>query len=362
MSILLFLGGDIVRKHFLSFISSLCCLFLLLPSIVSAHPGRTDGNGGHTCRTNCEKWGLEYGEYHYHNGGGSSGSSSSGSTPTPSTPAPAPKPKIDEKQVQANQYYQEANSLYNSSDYRAAIDELEKIYELGKNDSKTDSLIQKSLSAIYGLATNAVQKEDYSTAKDHINYIKGNQRTSDQLTQQAETLLEQIEVNEKVKNLLSKATSLKAAKEYDEALGYIQEAKGLRDLPEITSAYDETIVALTKDAQVAYQEKQYKQALKFYKLLVKVAATPQLKAQFQATLQQIQDEQLLQEGFGIDKSDLDGKSLYTHLMEKENETPYNETIVDNLKSSLVESAKEAMHFIFNINIKELFKGGQKDAA
>ena len=37
----------------------------------SAHPGRTDSSGGHTCRTNCESWGLEYGEYHYHNGGGS---------------------------------------------------------------------------------------------------------------------------------------------------------------------------------------------------------------------------------------------------------------------------------------------------
>ena len=36
---------------------------------VSAHPGKTDGNGCHTCRTNCEKWGLEYGEYHCHNDG-----------------------------------------------------------------------------------------------------------------------------------------------------------------------------------------------------------------------------------------------------------------------------------------------------
>lgn len=42
-----------------------------------AHPGRTDGSGGHTCRTNCtEKWGLNYGEYHYHNGGSDSSSPS----------------------------------------------------------------------------------------------------------------------------------------------------------------------------------------------------------------------------------------------------------------------------------------------
>lgn len=34
---------------------------------VNAHPGNTDADGCHTCRTNCEKWGLEYGEYHCHN-------------------------------------------------------------------------------------------------------------------------------------------------------------------------------------------------------------------------------------------------------------------------------------------------------
>lgn len=34
---------------------------------VYAHPGRTDSNGCHTCRTNCTKWGLSQGEYHCHN-------------------------------------------------------------------------------------------------------------------------------------------------------------------------------------------------------------------------------------------------------------------------------------------------------
>lgn len=50
---------------------------LLFSAQAYAHPGRTDANGGHTCRTNCEKWGLSYGEYHYHNGGGGSSSNSS---------------------------------------------------------------------------------------------------------------------------------------------------------------------------------------------------------------------------------------------------------------------------------------------
>ena len=39
----------------------------LVPAAAYAHPGRTDANGGHYCRTNCEKWGLKYDEYQYHN-------------------------------------------------------------------------------------------------------------------------------------------------------------------------------------------------------------------------------------------------------------------------------------------------------
>lgn len=54
------------------------CLLLISTSAVSAHPGGTDKSGGHTCRTNCEKWGLEQGEYHYHNGGKTESSGATG--------------------------------------------------------------------------------------------------------------------------------------------------------------------------------------------------------------------------------------------------------------------------------------------
>ena len=37
------------------------------PVLASAHPGRTDSSGCHTCRTNCPSWGLSSGEYHCHN-------------------------------------------------------------------------------------------------------------------------------------------------------------------------------------------------------------------------------------------------------------------------------------------------------
>lgn len=40
---------------------------MLFVSCVYAHPGRTDANGCHTCKTNCEKWGYEYGTTHCHN-------------------------------------------------------------------------------------------------------------------------------------------------------------------------------------------------------------------------------------------------------------------------------------------------------
>lgn len=45
-------------------------LFLLLPTVVLAHPGNTDSSGCHTCRTNCSSWGLSAGEYHCHNSKG----------------------------------------------------------------------------------------------------------------------------------------------------------------------------------------------------------------------------------------------------------------------------------------------------
>lgn len=54
------------RNGFRIVIALFLVLALFAPSATLAHPGRTDRNGGHTCRTNCKKWGLRYGQYHYH--------------------------------------------------------------------------------------------------------------------------------------------------------------------------------------------------------------------------------------------------------------------------------------------------------
>ena len=55
-------------------------IVILSPLYVEAHPGRTDSNGCHTCRTNCAKWGLSYGQYHCHGRANSSTSTSSSNT------------------------------------------------------------------------------------------------------------------------------------------------------------------------------------------------------------------------------------------------------------------------------------------
>ncbi len=55
ITLLLFLGSSIV-----------------LPSTLYAHPGATDPDGGHYCRTNCDKYGVPWNERHFHNSGSTS--------------------------------------------------------------------------------------------------------------------------------------------------------------------------------------------------------------------------------------------------------------------------------------------------
>lgn len=360
-----------MRNGYLSMISVLaCCFLLLLPYTASAHPGRTDSNGGHTCRTNCAKWGLKNGEYHYHNGGStsnsSSGTSSSNSSTSKSSPTKSvistPEPKVDENQVKAENYYTTATDLYNSGDYKKAIIELEKIYELNKSSSKTDNLVQKSLNAIYQLAESKGNAGDYSIAKDYAIYIKENRHSNNEIKLKANSLLKRIEENEKINELLYKATNAKDEKDYEKTFGLLQEAQKIKDLDKIKSFYNETLESLTSDAEEAFHQKQYGYAKKLYKLLVKKIETPTLISQYQKKLQRIQGEQLLQKSFDIKTTDFEGMSLFNHLMEDENNAPYDENIINILKESINEGKENARKFIFNINIEELLKGGKIDAA
>ncbi|MFD1905021.1 hypothetical protein ACFSQ7_14745 [Paenibacillus rhizoplanae] len=51
-----------LKKKLFFFMVNCTTLNFFLPVIAEAHPGRTDTNGGHYCRTNCAKWGAKAGE------------------------------------------------------------------------------------------------------------------------------------------------------------------------------------------------------------------------------------------------------------------------------------------------------------
>jgi hypothetical protein len=78
--------------------------FVSFTNIANAHPGRTDSSGGHTCRTNCPGWGLDYGEYHYHGGSASS------------TPPPPPPPQT--WSFNGKTYYSYSSYLQAQEDYK----------------------------------------------------------------------------------------------------------------------------------------------------------------------------------------------------------------------------------------------------
>lgn len=191
-------------KRILGFVVVVVLMLSSTPSSVKAHPGRTDANGCHTCKTNCGKWGLEYGQYHCHNGGGSSsgGSSSSQrktspsqnnttSAPAQKTPAVPVEKKIDYALIGKTDGYNfkiknpdkelsEANYTYSESAYKSAY---KTAYEKAENELKEKSIklanengdkdAMKSedykLSAIPSGVIKKVYEEYYKEAFDETN-------------------------------------------------------------------------------------------------------------------------------------------------------------------------------------------------
>lgn len=98
-------------------------LLTFIQGNVHAHPGRTDSNGGHTCRTNCSQWGLEDGEYHYHDGRSSSQSDSteSKSSDESSTSSGTSNDALD-KDCSDFSSYDEVVEYWNSKGYSKTYD------------------------------------------------------------------------------------------------------------------------------------------------------------------------------------------------------------------------------------------------
>lgn len=78
-----------MKRQFL-FLLAIC--LLTFPTIANAHPGRTDSNGGHYCRTNCDDWGVPWNEWHSHNAPAPTPEPEPAPTPAP-TPEPEPAPE-----------------------------------------------------------------------------------------------------------------------------------------------------------------------------------------------------------------------------------------------------------------------------
>lgn len=336
-------------------VTSLCGV-LLLPSFANAHPGRTDSNGGHTCRTNCEKWGLEYGEYHFHNGGSSSGGSSGGY----SSPTPKPEPVIDEDQVQADNYFSSANAYYTNGEYEEALAEAEKIYSLNRNINKANELVNKSLESLFKKAELEFAAKEYYDAKKNLTYIfEDYPRANSQIKQKAKSLFEKIVKEEAFQKNLSKATDAKMKKNYDEAISILNDLKKENTSTTISTLYNDTVKELQKEADILFEKKDYQMAKSHYKLLNNIITDSSLKSQYTKRIDLMQDEELIQNMLGIDKEDIEKNSLFEHLIVDENETPYNQITIQTLTNLL--KPKE-LDFIFDINIKDLFKGVNKNAS
>lgn len=394
-----------MKKSVYVLVSLSCCFMLFLPSVSDAHPGRTDSNGGHTCRTNCEKWGLEYGEYHYHNDGDTSNSGSSNNsdtdtnntdsstesnsdssndtnsstksksesessspknneneTPAETKPKPEPKPKVDKKQLKADQHYEEARDYYNDDKYKEALEELDKIYDLKRNDDKTDQLVSDTFAALYIKAESNLKKERYEDARELLEIILDYKHMDSKMEKKANKLLDKVELQEKISDLLGEAKSAIDNQEYEEALSIIEEANELKETKEATSLFKTTLDDILNNAESNYNDNEFEKAKEYYNILHEHTESTKIKEEYQIIIDQIEEILFLQTEYKLDTIDINDNSLFITLInDKEKETNYNVDVVKQVSTFLTENNGEKdIKFIFNTDIKELSTGGHKD--
>jgi len=354
-------------KKSIALVISLCGL-LLVPSLANAHPGRTDSNGGHTCRTNCERWGYEYGEYHYHNGGGSSSNSSSSSstsnsisTPTPK-PAPVPKPKpkpvIDEKQVKADRYYEKANAYYAKGEYKKALKSAQKIYSYDRNINKAEQLTDRSLEKLYDNAQKNIDRKLYKKAEDDLYYIYyDSEYGSENIKKKASLLFDKVVEKQIFLEKIKEIEQAQSDKEYEDAFELLNDLKKESPSKELTKLYDNTLRGLQKEAETSFKKREYESAKPYLNLLTKVVPTAALKAQYAAKIKSIDDQEEIMELLGLEQEELQKNSLFEHLIVVENETPRNEAPTTAIMNLIM---PKKLDFIKDIYINDLFKGGNEN--
>lgn len=158
-----------MRKQVKKLLLTTSVALLVAPISAYAHPGRTDANGGHTCRTNCEKWGLQYGEYHYHN----KPASSSGVT----SPAPSPnnngaveaerqaeaQRKAEEERQRVAEEQRKAEEARKQEEAKRQVD-MEKGQLEGEKNGETDFKAGKNDVQVHLVGKSDTYKQAFTTA------------------------------------------------------------------------------------------------------------------------------------------------------------------------------------------------------
>lgn len=136
----------------------------------------------------------------------------------------------------------------------------------------------------------------------------------------------------------------------------------MKDSEELQSLYQTALTALMAAADNTYLDQEYKNSQKYHEILVPLLEGNEEKEKYELNLKQIKNRLVLIDHYDIDKFNSDGVSLYDHLLIQEQETPYTESVIETIKDVIVEDTKEKLDFIFNFNIKDLFKGSVKNAS
>ncbi len=162
-------------------IGGILTILLFSTSAVFAHPGRTDSNGCHTCRTNCEKYGLAYGEYHCHDGRSGNTSSSSVNTITvkKSSDTSLKSLKIENKTIDIDEKLEYTTKEENvtivatATDKNAELDyDREVKLNLGKNEIEIKVTAEDSTTKTYTVTVIREEKQGVLATSENIEEIK----------------------------------------------------------------------------------------------------------------------------------------------------------------------------------------------
>ncbi|WP_195892917.1 hypothetical protein [Bacillus massiliigorillae] len=262
--------------------------------------------------------------------------------------------------MKADQYYSTAQTYYLAGKYKEALDEVENIYPLDRNINKANEIVNNSLNSIYKQAELEFAAQKFYDAKNDLTYIfSGYEHSNSQMKQKAKALFDKIVKEEEFQDKLSKARSAKDSKNYEETITLLNSLQKENKLDVVSNLYNDTVKELQKEAETSFNNKDYKVAKKHYKLLSAITSVPSLKSQYAKRIKLMQNEEIIQTMLGIEKDDIEKNSLFEHLMIEENETPYNKNIIQSLIDLLTPND---LDFIFDVNIKDLFKGVNRDAS